>query len=188
MLSAWVNAPGHASIGYCQGMSFLAGLLLLETRWDELAACSLLAGLLESVGAWFAPGMVALQEDTRRLGRLLATTLPGVATHLEALRLDALLFTSKWLLTLFTEWRQWAVVLRLWDLILLCGRGGALRVALATLHVGATELEGADFELLVPMLLHVPSSWQVPSVPPPSLLTPLVPRPPYCMRPGPGGA
>lgn len=102
---------------------------------DEERVFWLVCGLMREFGSYFAPDLGGVVKDTRLLGRLLAHALPQLSAHLECAGLDALLFTSKWFLTLGCDGLNAlsSSLLRIWDVACSSGRKGLLRVTLAVL-------------------------------------------------------
>ena len=72
-------------VGYCQGMAFIAGIMLMYV--PEEPAFRLLARLMgeNSVGmrALFLPGLAGLKQALRMFEWLLARIMPGLRLHLE---------------------------------------------------------------------------------------------------------
>lgn len=124
-------------VGYCQGITSLAAMLLLANSMDEEAAFSTLCALMSAehygpLRRQFVPGMPMLQLRMWQLERLLHRHLPRFSSHLSALGVLPTTFASEWFLTLFaqgdwpTEW-----VARVWDLFLVHGVTAIFAIALA---------------------------------------------------------
>ena len=127
-----VSNPG---IGYCQGLNYVAGLLLLVTRREE-SAYWLLVVLCENIlPAYYAPGMPGLLTDVRVLARLCHTHLPRLARHIDTLQLPWELLCSKWFICLYCEVLPVETVLRLWDAVFYEGDKILLRAGLGLLKV-----------------------------------------------------
>jgi len=95
-------------VGYCQGMAFVAGCLLMYV--PEEAAFHLLRVLMaprEGGGAnmrsMYLPGLEALQQMMSRLEWLVKRHLPRLAAHLHAVGIPAVLYASQWFLTAFSN-------------------------------------------------------------------------------------
>ena len=80
ILSAY--AMFDPDLGYCQGMNFIAGLLLREM--DEFDAFRVLTGLMDGygLGKMYAPGLQCATVCFFQLQRLLAMHLPELHMHL----------------------------------------------------------------------------------------------------------
>lgn len=131
----------HPEIGYCQGMNFVAGLLLLVAKGDEASAFWMLVGLLEhAVPGYYSPDMAAIQLDQHVLGLLIAKHLPEVHAKLVALDIDPMILFLKWFISMFIDSLPLESTLRVWDTIWLEGNTVIFRVALAILEEVGPEL------------------------------------------------
>ncbi|KAK9806524.1 hypothetical protein WJX73_006950 [Symbiochloris irregularis] len=150
-------------VGYCQGMAFIAGIMLMSV--PEEPAFKLLARLMgeEGVGMrhLFLPGLVGLKQTLRMLEWLLARIHPGLKMHLEEHGVLPVLYASTWLLTAFSCPFSTAFSGRLIDTMLLERRTHILlRAALAVLgDCEAKLLELHDFEELITFLKSSPAHW-----------------------------
>ncbi|CAB3233668.1 unnamed protein product [Arctia plantaginis] len=106
-------------VGYCQGLSFVAGVLLLHM--EEAEAFILLRHLMFRRGLrkQYLPDMSALQVQLYQLSRLLRDHEPELHAKLEALDISPALYAAPWMLTLFTSQFPLGFVVRVFDLIFL---------------------------------------------------------------------
>jgi hypothetical protein len=132
-------------VGYCQGITSLAAVLLLANSMDEEAAFSTLCTLMSAehygpLRRQFVPGMPMMQLRMWQLERLLHRHLPRFSCHLSALGVLPTTFASEWFLTLFAQ-GDWptAWVARVWDLFLVHGIAAIFAMALAVCR--AAELQ-----------------------------------------------
>lgn len=104
-------------VGYCQGLSFTAGLLLLHM--PEADAFYLLRHLMFSKGLRerYLPDMSALQVCLYQLSRLLHDLHPELYEHFDSLDIAPSLYAAPWLLTLFSSQFSLGFVARVFDLI-----------------------------------------------------------------------
>src|SRR5690606_1501384 len=73
---SWYNT----SVGYCQGMNFVAALFLL--LMDEESAFWLLSAIVDDiVPDYYAPVMIGCKADTIVFEHLVEKKLPGVYAH-----------------------------------------------------------------------------------------------------------
>uniref|UniRef100_A0A914W7I3 Rab-GAP TBC domain-containing protein n=1 Tax=Plectus sambesii TaxID=2011161 RepID=A0A914W7I3_9BILA len=93
----------NSTIGYCQGMNFIAGTCLLflspeDTFW-------FLVALTEKyfVSSYFDNSLTGAQADQEVLKDLVAHMLPGLAEHLEKCDIDLATVTLNWFLALFFD-------------------------------------------------------------------------------------
>lgn len=85
----------NPAVGYCQGMNFIAGLLLLFM--PEEAAFSGLATLVdELLGDYFVESMVGALIDQAVCEALLLQHFPTVSQHAASLQVDLALVASQW--------------------------------------------------------------------------------------------
>ncbi|XP_073965394.1 PTB_TBC1D1_like and TBC domain-containing protein plx isoform X2 [Choristoneura fumiferana] len=120
-------------VGYCQGLSFVAGVLLLHT--EEAEAFILLRHLMFRRGLrkQYLPDMSALQVQLYQLSRLLRDHEPELHARLEALDISPALYAAPWMLTLFTSQFPLGFVVRVFDLIFLESLDIVFSVSLALL-------------------------------------------------------
>lgn len=83
-LSNILNAYAHINekIGYCQGMSFVAGINLMMMNEESSFWC--LYSVLKKcdIESYFEPSMIGLIEDTEKLSNLLSIMNPDLYNHL----------------------------------------------------------------------------------------------------------
>lgn len=120
-------------VGYCQGLSFVAGILLLHM--DEAEAFILLRHLMFRRGLrkQYLPDMKALQVQLYQLSRLLRDHEPELHAKLEGLDISPALYAAPWMLTLFTSQFPLGFVVRVFDLIFLESLDIIFSVSLALL-------------------------------------------------------
>ncbi|KAL1501751.1 hypothetical protein ABEB36_007022 [Hypothenemus hampei] len=120
-------------VGYCQGLSFIAGILLLHM--EESRAFSLLRHLMFRRGmrTQYLPDMVGLQIKLYQLSRLVHDQLPDLYDHLEVCEVAPTLYAAPWILTMFASQFPLGFVARVFDLVFLEGLDVVFRVALALL-------------------------------------------------------
>ncbi|XP_068622154.1 TBC1 domain family member 1 [Battus philenor] len=120
-------------VGYCQGLSFVAGVLLLHM--EEAEAFALLRHLMFRRGLrkQYLPDMSALQVQLYQLSRLLRDHEPELHSKLEDLDISPALYAAPWMLTLFTSQFPLGFVVRVFDLIFLESLDVVFAVSLALL-------------------------------------------------------
>nr|XP_037875200.1 TBC1 domain family member 4 isoform X2 [Bombyx mori] len=122
-------------VGYCQGLSFVAGVLLLHM--EEAEAFVLLRHLMFRRGLrlQYLPDMSALQVQLYQLSRLLKDHEPELHAKLEDLDISPALYAAPWMLTLFTSQFPLGLVVRVFDLIFLDSLNIVFAVSLSLLSV-----------------------------------------------------
>eukprot|EP00079_Xenopus_tropicalis_P024118 XP_012816646.1 PREDICTED: rab GTPase-activating protein 1-like isoform X2 [Xenopus tropicalis] len=133
-------------IGYCQGMSFLAAVLLLHMP-EEQAFCVLVKIMYDyQFRNLYQNNFEDLHCKFYQLERLLQEQLPDLYSHFVALNLEAHMYASQWFLSLFTAKFPLCMVFHIMDLLLSEGLSIIFHVALALLKTSKEDLLQADFE------------------------------------------
>ncbi|XP_072245311.1 rab GTPase-activating protein 1-like isoform X1 [Leuresthes tenuis] len=133
-------------IGYCQGQSFLAAVLLLHMP-EEQAFCVLVKIMYEyGLRALYKNNFEDLHCKFYQLERLMQEQLPDLWAHFQELNLEAHMYASQWFLTLFTAKFPLCMVFHITDLLLCEGLNIIFNVALALLKTSKEDLLQADFE------------------------------------------
>ena len=153
-------------VGYCQGMAFVAGLLLFYV--PEEKAFDIFCRLMDDspgVGlrALYLPGLVGLKIKLQVFDLLLHTYLPGLKDHLEKKGVLPVLYASQWFLSLFSCPFPIHFCARMIDIMLLQGNDGILlRAAVSVMAEFEAELlMQDDFEELLTYLKVDPLRWDV---------------------------
>ncbi|KZC11928.1 PREDICTED: TBC1 domain family member 1 [Dufourea novaeangliae] len=131
-------------VGYCQGLSFVAGVLLLHMSEDQ--AFFLLRHLMFRRGLrkLYLPDMAALQLYLYQLSRLLHDRLPAIYNHFDKHEVSPTLYAAPWLLTLFASQFPLGFVTRVFDLLFLESTEVLFRVSMALLEEHQEQLLQCD--------------------------------------------
>ncbi|XP_076675073.1 PTB_TBC1D1_like and TBC domain-containing protein plx isoform X3 [Andrena cerasifolii] len=131
-------------VGYCQGLSFVAGVLLLHMSEDQ--AFFLLRHLMFRRGLrkLYLPDMAALQLYLYQLSRLLHDRLPAIYSHFDKHEVSPTLYAAPWLLTLFASQFPLGFVTRVFDLLFLESTEVLFRVSMALLKEHQDQLLRCD--------------------------------------------
>ncbi|MFT7808822.1 rab GTPase-activating protein 1-like isoform X1 [Arapaima gigas] len=133
-------------IGYCQGQSFLAAVLLLHMP-EEQAFCVLVKIMYDyGLRELYKNNFEELHCKFYQLERLIQEQLPDLWSHFQELNLEAHMYASQWFLTLFTAKFPLCMVFHITDLLLCEGLNIIFNVALALLKTSKEDLLQADFE------------------------------------------
>ncbi|XP_016410306.1 TBC1 domain family member 4-like isoform X6 [Sinocyclocheilus rhinocerous] len=140
-------------VGYCQGISFVAGLLLLHMS-EEQAFDTLKFLMYDlSIRRQYRPDMISLQIQMYQLSRLLHDYHRNLYTHLEEHEICPSLYAAPWFLTLFASQFPLGFVARIFDLLFVQGTEVIFKVALCLLSShGGEILECDGFESIVDYL------------------------------------
>lgn len=120
-------------VGYCQGLSFVAGILLLHMSEEE--AFKMLKFLMFDMGLrkQYRPDMIILQIQMYQLSRLLHDYHRDLYNHLEEYEIGPSLYAAPWFLTVFASQFPLGFVARVFDMIFLQGSEVIFKVALSLL-------------------------------------------------------
>ncbi|XP_056388006.1 rab GTPase-activating protein 1-like isoform X2 [Hyla sarda] len=133
-------------IGYCQGQSFLAAVLLLHMP-EEQAFCVLARIMYDyQFRNLYKNNFEDLHCKFFQLEHLLQDQLPDLYSHFTSLNLEAHMYASQWFLSLFTAKFPLCMVFHIMDLLLCEGLTIIFQVALALLKTSKEDLLQADFE------------------------------------------
>nr|KAF6432556.1 TBC1 domain family member 1 [Rousettus aegyptiacus] len=120
-------------VGYCQGLSFVAGILLLHMGEEE--AFHMLKFLMFDRGLrkQYRPDMIILQIQMYQLSRLLHDYHRDLYNHLEEHEIGPSLYAAPWFLTVFASQFPLGFVARVFDMFFLQGSEVIFKVALSLL-------------------------------------------------------
>ncbi|KAI3655970.1 hypothetical protein MP638_002308 [Amoeboaphelidium occidentale] len=108
-------------VGYCQGLSFVTGALLLHMPDEQAFKC--MCHLMHTYGLrkMYTPGMELLQLRLWQFDKCLLEYMPKLHAHFEEEGIRSTMYASQWFLTLFSYRFPLDFVFRLLDLIFACG-------------------------------------------------------------------
>ena len=146
-------------IGYCQGLPFVVGPLLLNMP-EEQAFCVLVKLMMEyNFRDLYTPKMLGLQVRNHQFDKLLegisvinVEQFPQVYKHLENQDIKSTMYASQWFMTLFAYRFPLEIVFRILDVIFAEGSQAVLRFALALVKHNAATIVTLDFEQLLEYL------------------------------------
>ncbi|KAI9325038.1 rab-GTPase-TBC domain-containing protein [Zopfochytrium polystomum] len=139
-------------VGYCQGIAFIAGPLLLNMP-DEEAFC-VLVQLMKAYNfrELFTKSMSGLHLRLYQFDKLLEEMLPVVAKHLEAQDIKSTMYASQWFMTLFAYRFPLEMVFRIMDIVFAEGIEVIFRFSFALLKRNQDMILSLDFEPLLDFL------------------------------------
>lgn len=141
-------------IGYCQGLGFVVGPLLMHMSEPE--AFSILVKLMENydLRSCYLPDLSGLHLRIYQFQQLLSRHLPELSGHLDHLKVEPL-YVSQWFLSFFAVTCPLPMLLRIYDVILSEGATETLmRVALSLMQRNQKKLLAyTEFEDVMQFLL-----------------------------------
>lgn len=110
-----------SEVGYCQGLSFIGGSLLMHMPEEQAFAC--MVHLLHTcqLRKLYTPRMELLQLCLYQFDRLVEENLPKVHNHLFEMGIRSTMYASQWFLTLFSYRFPLDFVFRILDLLFAVG-------------------------------------------------------------------
>ncbi|KAL6112939.1 grtp1 [Pungitius sinensis] len=138
-------AYGHhdPAVGYCQGMNFIAGYLLIITKDEEKSFWLMDALLGRILPDYYTPAMLGLKTDQEVLGELVRAKIPGVWRTMTDNSVMWTLVVSRWFICLFIDVLPVETVLRIWDCLFYEGSKILFRVALTLIQHNQALIEKA---------------------------------------------
>ncbi|KAA8649675.1 hypothetical protein EYZ11_008142 [Aspergillus tanneri] len=141
-------------IGYCQGLGFVVGPLLMHMT-DAEAFC-VLVRLMEhyDLRTCYLPDLSGLHLRVYQFQNLLSRLRPGLFAHLESLHVEPI-YVSQWFLSFFAVACPMPMLLRIYDIIFLEGACETLmRVSLSLMQRNEKKIMACtEFEDVMQFLL-----------------------------------
>ena len=139
-------------IGYCQGIAFIVGPLLLNMP-EEQVFC-VLVKLMQDYGFrdLFSPKMIGLQLRNYQFDKLIEQQFPLVFKHLTNQDIKSTMYASQWFMTLFAYRFPLDMVFRIMDIVLAEGSDSVLRFSVALIKHNQDKIMSLDFEPLLEFL------------------------------------
>lgn len=128
-----------AEVGYCQGMGFIAGLLLTYLEEEEAFYCfaaALMSPTPTPLREIYLPDLADAKRKLYIFGELGRQHLGALWIHLEDQKMHPTMYATEWLMTMFCRGFNFDLVTRVWDVYFREGFKIVYRVALALLKVG----------------------------------------------------
>jgi len=138
--------------GYCQGMGFVAGVLLMYMPEEE--AFHVLKSICSNyeMSLMWREGFPALERGKFVLDKLLQQLFPKIHSHLEEEGIMLGLIADKWFMTWFLYTMPFPIVLRIWDMLLGHGFLFMYRIILAFFKLRQDDILESPMEDIVVIL------------------------------------
>ena len=157
VLSAYVCY--RPDIGYVQGMSFIAAILILNL--DEADAFIMFANLLNNplLSAFFTVDQPRMSHYYSLFSSQLSTHLPHLHQHFSNICLKPELYLLDWIMTLFSKCAPLDVACRVWDVMIRDGEMFLFRAGLGVLTMFQEKLlQETDFIMIAQFLSRLPDN------------------------------
>lgn len=143
-------AAYNPEVGYCQGMNFVAGLLLLVSACEE-ESFGILVCLLDNAGlaGFYKQRLPLLRRYLRACDKLVQEKVPELREHFIKEGVQPAVYLHQWFLTLFINCFPLSMVLIIWDVIICEGLPVVLRIAVSILQVLKDSLLSMHFEEII---------------------------------------
>jgi len=128
----------NTEVGYCQGMSQIAALLLMYLNSEEdafWALSQLMTSPKYNMHGFFIPGFPKLIRFQEQHDKILRKKLRRLQKHFQANSIDTGIYTLKWFFQCFLDRLPFSVTIRIWDLYLLEGESIMLTMAYTILKL-----------------------------------------------------
>ncbi|XP_065078829.1 USP6 N-terminal-like protein isoform X1 [Ochlerotatus camptorhynchus] len=132
----------NMEVGYCQGMSTVAGVLLMyfdeeDTFW---ALNALLSNERYAMHGLYVEGFPKLMRFLQHHDKILTKCMPKVKKHLDKHGVDSVLYSLKWFFVIFIERIPFSLCLRVWDIYMLYGERVLTAMAFTILKIHKVKI------------------------------------------------
>ncbi|CAH1798329.1 unnamed protein product [Owenia fusiformis] len=140
----------NTEVGYCQGMSQIAALLLMYMNEEDAfwALSTLLTDSRHAMHGVFIPGFPKLMRFQDHHDRIIKKFLPKVKKHLDRHEIHASLYTIKWFMQCFLDRMPFHLTLRIWDIYMLEGERVLCTMGYLLLKMHKRKIVKMDMEEL----------------------------------------
>ncbi|OLY82662.1 GTPase-activating protein GYP5 [Smittium mucronatum] len=139
-------------MGYCQGLAFVAGPLLLNMPEEEAFCVFERLMNFYKLRGIYIPSMILLQLRLYQLDRLIEEHLPTLSKHFVKEGVRSSMYASQWFMTLFAYCLPMNLVFLVFDIIFAEGVDCLLQISLAVLKRSQAVLLTLPFEKLIKYL------------------------------------
>jgi hypothetical protein len=150
-------AAFDSTVNYCQGMSFTAAVLLTRLPEEEAYYCFVTAMQKKGLRSLYMPGMVDLMRKTHVLTKLVEKHLPELYLHLEEEGIKVAMFSTDWLMTLFSRQFDEELACRTLEIFLFEGYKIVYRISLSLLKFLEAKIMRGSFENILGYIRELPA-------------------------------
>ena len=132
-------------VGYCQGMNFIASVLISVSESEEQGFIIFMFLLItKEMKPLFLPGVPELHLKNFQIAQLIKFHMPNFFQHLRRIQMTPDYFTSKWFMTIFACFLPYSMMTPIFDMFLLEGWRAVFRIGVALLRVLEPEIIHMD--------------------------------------------
>lgn len=144
-------------IGYVQGMSYVAGMLLLNL--EPYKAFVLLVNIVSSplLLPFYRLDQVGITRRCQLFRLLLRENMPDLTEHFETEGVKTGMFLIEWFLTLFSRTLSQDVTSRVWDLYVMSGPAVLFQTGIALLKTVESSLGNEDLDGIMNVIGNIGS-------------------------------
>jgi len=156
ILNAFANHD--PKVAYCQGMNYVAGVLLMLSNSEE-EAFGVLVILMDRYGldGFYSDGLPLLPRYVDAFSHLLREEAPALTKHFEQEGLTSCLYLHEWFLTLFINCLPLNAVIVVWTAMIHEGLEILIPIAVAILQAWEEEILEAKFADIFTLLKSLSS-------------------------------
>uniref|UniRef100_A0A8D9AK27 Growth hormone-regulated TBC protein 1 n=1 Tax=Cacopsylla melanoneura TaxID=428564 RepID=A0A8D9AK27_9HEMI len=145
-----VFALDEKDIGYCQGLNYIAALILLVTKHEENTYWIFRSVVNKYFSDYYTKTLTGVVRDIDVLSELVRIKMPHLYDHIAKVGVPWPVITTKWFICMFADVLPVETVLRIWDCLFVEGPKILFRVALTLLKLNERALlDCDDFSTLV---------------------------------------
>ena len=139
-------ASAYSEVGYCQGMNFIVGFLLIVSGGNEIECYCMLEAIIFhfNIRRFYTEEMLELKKYLEEFNGLFQKNLKHLYWHFKINEITEDMWLVKWFMTLFTAVLPLNVVVNIWDILMVDGISILPYIALAILKYFESELLGKD--------------------------------------------
>lgn len=128
-------ARHRPSVGYVQGMNYIAGLLLLVSRSEREAFLALVSLMdFKGMAGFFLKGFPLLERYKRGFLSHMSQAMPDLLNHLESLGVLPEQYLVPWFMTTYIKLLPLPLVKVVWDIVICEGLAASIRIATGILR------------------------------------------------------
>uniref|UniRef100_A0A0A9WF26 USP6 N-terminal-like protein n=2 Tax=Lygus hesperus TaxID=30085 RepID=A0A0A9WF26_LYGHE len=154
----------NSEIGYCQGMSQIAALLLMYLDEEDAfwALSILVAKPKYNMHGFYIPGFPKLLRYQEHHDKIMHKFLPKLKKHLDKNGVDTGIYTLKWFFQCFLDRIPFRLTLRVWDVYLFIGERILTAMAYNLLKIHRRKLNSLGMDDILQFLqVHLERRFEV---------------------------